>query len=106
MEIATKIFEAGLKKHAAVPSFVQAFITLLQHTNDEGNLRLLFERIVGTGASAGAIAGAAAADATGTPQGPEDTDSYDDVWQREAWNRFVQVGAVPVSMKCTNVGTF
>ena len=81
-KIATKIFEAGLKKHGSVPAFVQAFVTLLvsltiisiallvlflsclptartwllicqwsqHHTNDEGNLRVLLERIVGGGA--------------------------------------------------------
>lgn len=46
VKIAGKVFEAGMKKHAGEPHFIQAFIDFLHYANDESNLRVLFERIL------------------------------------------------------------
>jgi hypothetical protein len=43
---AAKIFAAGLKKHSEQPVFVKAYIDFLYQTGDDGNLRLLFEKIL------------------------------------------------------------
>ena len=37
-----------MKKHAEEPAFVQAYLDFLHYANDEGNLRVLFERILKT----------------------------------------------------------
>ena len=43
-----QVYEAGMKKHAEEPAFVQAYLDFLHYANDEGNLRVLFERILKT----------------------------------------------------------
>ena len=67
-KIAVNIFEAGYKKHASEPRFVQGFIDMLYFANDEDNLRQLFERVISSMATAPG----------GVPRGIE------------VWNQFLQ----------------
>ena len=43
---AAKVFRAGLAKHEAQPVFIKAYADFLLQTSDDGNLRLLFEKLL------------------------------------------------------------
>lgn len=47
--VACKIFELGLKKYAAEPAYVLAYIDFFSQLNDENNTRVLFERVLSGG---------------------------------------------------------
>ncbi|CAG2177667.1 unnamed protein product [Oppiella nova] len=48
--VTSKIFELGLKKFGHSPDFILSYIDYLSHLNEENNIRVLFERVLTTGA--------------------------------------------------------
>ena len=69
---AAKIFQAGLQKHGEEPDFIKAYVDFLFQVSDDGNLRLLFEKILKVGPAA------AGASAPVLGQG-----------KKEVWNKFM-----------------
>ncbi|RHY68003.1 hypothetical protein DYB30_008180 [Aphanomyces astaci] len=45
-QIALNIFELGLKKFIHEPEFVLSYVDFLGHTNDDNNMRSLFEKVL------------------------------------------------------------
>ncbi|KAF0697171.1 Aste57867_12165 [Aphanomyces stellatus] len=45
-QIALNIFELGLKKYIHVPDYVLSYVDFLSHTNDDNNMRSLFEKVL------------------------------------------------------------
>ncbi|OQS04742.1 hypothetical protein THRCLA_03040 [Thraustotheca clavata] len=45
-QIALNIFELGLKKYIHEPEYVLSYVDFLQHTNDDNNMRSLFEKVL------------------------------------------------------------
>lgn len=45
-----KIFELGLKKFGDNPDYILSYIDFLSHLNEENNTRVLFERVLTSGA--------------------------------------------------------
>ncbi|KDO31026.1 hypothetical protein SPRG_04212 [Saprolegnia parasitica CBS 223.65] len=45
-QIALNIFELGLKKYIHEPEFVLSYVDFLRHTNDDNNMRSLFEKVL------------------------------------------------------------
>ncbi|KAH9139687.1 hypothetical protein AeRB84_016032 [Aphanomyces euteiches] len=45
-QIALNIFELGLKKYIHVPEYVLSYVDFLSHTNDDNNMRSLFEKVL------------------------------------------------------------
>ncbi|ETW06068.1 hypothetical protein H310_03663 [Aphanomyces invadans] len=45
-QIALNIFELGLKKHIHEPDYVLSYVDFLGHTNDDNNMRSLFEKVL------------------------------------------------------------
>lgn len=48
--VACKIFELGLKKYPSEQAYILAYLNFLSHLNEENNTRVLFERVLTSGA--------------------------------------------------------